>query len=203
MFKKLLIASVILASASSVALANHRSYKAERDYKNEMPAPCPTYQFAAGPYLGLSFGPRVNYTGDPVVYSGLEGTLSGGYAAMLSPVWYLAGEIFVGDSFNLKNYKDSSGNGVKSTWSYGIDIIPGFMITDYVLGYVRAGVVRTRFSDIGKNSTGWQIGLGGQTNVYQNWDVRGEYVYTAYNSLTLIGKPQASQFNLGVVYKFV
>lgn len=202
MFKKLLVATVILASASSVAFAGHKSYKAERDYKNEMP-PCPTYQFAAGPYLGFSAGVRNNYTGDPVVYKGLEGTLSGGYGAMLSPFWYLAGEIFVGDSINLKDYKDATGNGVKSTWSYGLDIIPGYMITDYVLGYVRAGVVRTRFSDVGDNSTGWQVGLGAQTNVYQNWDVRGEYVYSSYNSINLIGKPQADQFNLGVVYKFV
>ncbi len=49
MFKKLLIASAVLAASSSVAFAGH-SYKGERDYKGEMPAApvCPTYSYAAG-----------------------------------------------------------------------------------------------------------------------------------------------------------
>ncbi len=46
------------------------------------------------------------------------------------------------------------------------------MITDYVLGYGRLGVVRSRFSDQSNNATGWQVGLGGQTNLAQNWDLR-------------------------------
>ncbi|EKD71436.1 MAG: hypothetical protein ACD_46C00181G0001 [uncultured bacterium] len=77
------------------------------------------------------------------------------------------------------------------------------MITDYVLTYLRAGVVRARFSDMSTNKTGWQIGLGGQTNIYQNWDLRGEYVYSQYQSISGIGKPASDQVNLGIVYKFV
>ncbi len=202
MFKKLLLASAVLTASTSIAVAGH-SYKGERDYKGEMPAPaCPSYTYAAGPYIGLSAGVRNNYSGAPLVYQGLEGTLSVGYAAMVSPSFYLAGELLAGDSINLKDYT-VLGNGVRTTWSYGLGIIPGYMITDYVLGYARVGVVRSRFTDQGDNGTGWQVGLGAQTNLVQNWDLRGEYVYTGYNTISGIGKPQANQFNLGVVYKFV
>lgn len=199
MFKKIVIASAVLA-ASSVAFAGH-NYKG--DYKGETVAPCPTYQFMAGPYLGLSAGVRNNYTGTPVVYKGLEGTISAGWGWMLDPMWYLAGEIFAGDSINLKNYKAADGSSVKSTWSVGIDILPGFMITDHVLAYLRAGWVRTRFNDQGTNKSGWQIGLGGQTNLWANWDLRGEYVYSYYGKVNAIGHPQADQFNLGIIYKFI
>jgi len=200
MFKKLLIASAVLVTSSSVAFAGH-SYKGERDYKGEM-SPCPAYAFAAGPYLGLSVGPRTNITGTPTAYKGLEGTISAGWGTMLNPSWYLAGEIFGSDSIQLENYTNN-GAGVKTSWSYGLDIIPGYMITDYVLAYMRAGVVRTRFTDQSVNKNGWQVGLGGQTNLYQNWDLRGEYVYSQYSSVSGIGKPSSDQFNLGIVYKFL
>lgn len=203
MFKRLLVTSVVLAVSSNVAFAGH-NYKGEKDYKGER-APCPTYQYMTGPYLGLSAGVRNNYTGTPVVYQGIEGTISAGYGALLTPAFYLAGEIFGGDSAKIKDYTITGGGstGVKSTWTYGASIIPGYMITDQVLGYVRLGAANTRFSDQSKNKSGWQVGVGGQTNVYENWDVRGEYVYSNYGSVTGIGKPQANQFNLGVVYKFV
>ena len=201
MFKKLVTVSLILAASSSVAFAKH-NYKG--DYKNEAPAvePCPTYQFAAGPYLGLSVGNRTNFTHSPTAYNGLQGTLSGGYGMMLSPSWYLAGELFIGNSAELNDYR-LAGNGARSTWDYGVSIIPGYMITDYVMAYLRAGVVRDRFSDQASSSTGGQVGLGAQTNVYDNWDVRTEYTYTAYRSVTGISAPKSGQFNIGLVYKFV
>jgi len=200
MFKKLLIASIILAASNSAFAM--KSYKG--DYKAEA-MPCPAWM--AAPYIGLSVGPRVVITGAPSAYTGLEGTLSAGYGALLSPAFYLAGEIFVGDSANLKDFKTVGATGTlvgpRTSWSYGLDIIPGYLITNDVLGYLRAGVVRTRFSDIGTNKTGWQVGIGGQTTFMPNWDLRGEYVYSQYNRTTQLGRPLSHQFNLGVVYKFI
>src|SRR5579871_5664869 len=104
MFKKLLIASVILATSTSMALAQ-RSY----DYKGErvVAPPCPTYSFAAAPYLGLSIGPRTNFLGTPAVQQGLTGTVSAGYAGMVNPADYLAGELFVNGNLNLKDYRNT------------------------------------------------------------------------------------------------
>lgn len=203
MFKKLLIASAILVMGTSMSFAGRHHYKGEVDYKGEKPMVCPTYQYTAGPYLGLSVGSTTSYTHTPTVYQGFQGTLSAGWAGMLDPMWYLAGEVYVGDSAQINDYKAIGGNGVRTSWTYGLDLIPGVMITDYVLLYLRAGVVTTRFSDISTYKTGWQAGIGAQTNIYENWDGRIEYIYSGYGSIDSIGKPTVNQANIGVIYKFV
>jgi len=194
---------VILGASSGVAFAH--DYKGERSaYKGE--APCPTYTYMAGPYLGASIGPIVNITGSPASFEGYAGNLNAGYGAFLAPKFYLAGEIFVEGIGQFKNQNSTTGVSPKQTSAYGVDIIPGYLITDYVLGYLRAGVERGHFNNTGSGSsnvTGWRVGLGGQTNVYQNWDLRGEYVFNKYSSISTIGKVSSNQFNLGVVYKFV
>lgn len=200
MFNKLLVAGVVLAASSSIAFA--ANYKA--DYKGE--APCPTYVFTAGPYVGFSVGSRVNTATDPVHFRGIDGILSLGYGAMLNPAFYLAGEIWGLGTVNVKDYPSTPRTttfSTKSNWSYGASVLPGYMITDYVLGYVRLGVQRTRFNGQDETENGWHAGLGGQTNLTQNWDLRGEYVYSRYQSVRAIGRPQSDQFNLGLVYKFV
>jgi opacity protein-like surface antigen len=204
MFKKALILGCALATFTTVAFA----YRGHRLYKDEVPrfkdeVPCQPYEFQAGPYVGLSLGSRVNYTRAPAVYKGGEGTLSIGYAAMLTPLFYLALEGFGADNFQLKNYPDAFGNNVKTTWNYGLDLIPGLVITDNFVGYLRAGATRTRFSGVGAYATGWQMGIGGETNLIQNWDIRGEYVYTFYNHVHILKKAYAEQFNIGIVYKFL
>jgi len=220
-FKKIVIASALFAAGTSLAFAEP-SYKGD-DYKGEEAAPCPVYQFQAGPYLGLSAGPRINFAHvsdlGSSTYAGAEGIISAGIATMINPSFYLAGEIFGGDSVQVQDYRlhqdDAADNdivdtGVRSSWSYGLDIIPGYMLTDHFLGYLRAGVVRTRFSDQDESATGWQVGLGGQTNIYQNWDVRMEYVFSSYGSVdnddAVVNthlNPQGGVFDVGLVYKFV
>lgn len=212
MFKKLIIASAVFAASCSVSFAGPCNFKCETPCA--MPcapcapcanpcSPCPCPCFAAGPYIGGSLGMRDNIgSRDSGAYRGIEGTLSAGYGTMLSPCWYLAGEFFGGDSINLQDHH-AGVQGVRTSWSYGLDVIPGFMLTDYVLAYARGGVVRTRFSDRGVNATGGRAGLGLQTSLCQCWDLRGEYVYTYYGSVSTLGKPQSDQVNVGLVYKFL
>lgn len=204
MFKKLVIATAVLAASSSIAFA--ANYKG--DYKGEKMAPCPTYSYTAGPYIGVSIGPIINVTSAPMAFEAFSGTLSVGWAGMLTPSFYLAGELFGQGNASIKNYSVNNAS-AKSTWTYGLDVIPGYMLTDYVLGYLRLGVGRAQFSESGpsgnsnNNSTAWRLGVGGQTNLYQNWDLRGEYVYNGYGSVSNVGKVQSSQFNIGVIYKFI
>lgn len=210
MFKKLLIASLVLGSSCGVAFAHHKhDYKSEQanvSYKGEVAAPCFTYPQTPRAYIGASIGPVVNITGSPSAFQGFSGILSLGYGAFLQPNFYLAGEIFGQGIAQIKNYNNNStGLSGKQTSAFGLDIIPGYMITDYVLGYIRLGVDRGHFNNTGSgnsNATGWRVGLGGQTNIYQNWDLRGEYVYNQYNNISTVGKVLSNQFNLGLVYKF-
>lgn len=176
------------------------------DYKGEVAAPCPTcpVPFHPGAYVGLSVGSLLNYASRPAIYNGLQGTLFGGYGWMWDQ-WYGALELFVQDSAQITNYTNNSGNGnVSSSWGYGLSVLPGYMIVDNVLGFLRLGVVETHFNS-GSNQwrTGGQIGLGLDTALCTNWDLRGEYIYSFYNSLSnSYGLPRSQQFNLGLIYKF-
>ncbi|EKD72638.1 MAG: hypothetical protein ACD_45C00622G0015 [uncultured bacterium] len=201
MFKKLLIVSGVLAASSSVAFAGGGNYKGE-----EM-APCPVFTYTAGPYVGLSLGSRNNYSGSPTVFRGIDGNLSLGYGMMMSQ-FYLAGEIFGIWTANVKDLQYTQGTtstSAKSNWAWGISLLPGYMIVDRVLGYVRLGGGRTHFNGTGVSDTvtGWHIGPGASIALNQNWDLRGEYIYTRYNTVTNLGKTSSDVFNLGVVYKFL
>jgi opacity protein-like surface antigen len=175
---------------------------------------CKDYTFKAGPYVGASIGPRFNISGIPFTYIGGEGTLSAGYGRFWKQRYYLAGEIFGANSFNLKNYghatSTTDARNVRSTWNYGFDLLPGILVNDYTLAYARVGVTNIHFQidtptgNVSKNPTGWQVGFGGQTHLYKNLDVRLEYIFSDYSTETNpdIGHQFANQMNLGLVYKF-
>jgi opacity protein-like surface antigen len=174
MFKKLLMASV-LATTSTVALAN------------------------GAPYLGASVG-VVDNTSSQGSFRGIPLTISGGYGAIVNQNVYLAGEVFgVLGTATLNN--NATINSVKTTHGYGVSFIPGLMLSDHTMTYARVGLVKSRFTTAGKTVTGGQIGLGLQTSVTQNWDLRGEYDYTGYNKFNGISV-KADAFNLGLVYNF-
>jgi len=204
MFKKLVIATAVFAATTTVALAGHHSYKGERDLKGEMP--CPVNAFMAAPYIGVEIGPRATLSGGPTAFGGFDGILSLGYAAMLNPSWYLAGEIFGLGTINVKNGTNTNATGMltssKNNWSWGGSLIPGFLLTDTVLGTLRLGGQQTHFNDISKSQWGWSIGPGLQTNLNQNWDLRAEYVFTYYgnvspNGNTARGVPDGCRFANG------
>ncbi len=190
MLKKVLAATV-LTMGSSLALAG------------TMGTPCPTYNYQVGPYLGGSIGPMVNVAGAPSFYQGFTGTLSAGWGQVWNNQWYLAGEFFGGSNIKMKS-GSTLGNftSVDSTWNWGFDVLPGIMLNERVLGYARVGVISTHFNVISETKTGWQVGVGGQTNVYQNLDLRGEYIYSQYSDIDFVGTPRTNQFQVGLIYKF-
>ncbi len=160
--------------------------------------------FKTGPYVGASTGPLINITGAPTTYVAMEGTLSAGWGHLWNQRTYLAGEVFGGSSARVRNYPTAgTGFNVRSTWSYGADVLPGLMVNDNVLAYLRAGVIRRRFSGMETERTAWRAGVGGETNIYKDLDIRAEYIYSLYQSIPGIGKPQTNQFNLGLVKKFM
>ncbi len=206
MFRKLIIASAVLAVSSNVAFAS-ANYK-EAGYKEEQP--CPTFVYTTGPYIGLSVGDIINTASNntygPTNFTGYTGVLSAGWGALWGQ-FYLAGEIFGQLDGNITTSKDEDTNTVspRTTSSYGISILPGYLISSNFLGYVRGSVLRSHFSETASstNNTGWQLGLGVQTNLVQNWDLRAEYDYTRYTSVSNIGNVNSNQFLVGLVYKFV
>jgi opacity protein-like surface antigen len=177
MFKKLLIATAILATTSGIAAAN-----------------------LSVPYLGASLGVNTLTASNGVSYRGVPITVFGGYGAVVSQAIYLGGEVFGTLGTSTLNNNNSVSTSLKTSYGYGVSFMPGYVLTDRTMMFLRAGLVRSRFSSIDANSTGAQLGLGMQTNLLQNWDVRGEYDYTSYNKVGGV-KPKSDLFNLGFVYK--
>lgn len=189
MLKKILVTSSIMAIvASGTAFAN------------------------ATPYIGAGLGVTVNTAnakalGNGVTfgaYRGMPFTVFAGYGGVIDQNFYLAGEVFgTPGTVNL-----SYNNVLKTSWGFGASLLPGVMISDHTMAYARVGVIRSHFT-YDSNRTGGQFGLGLQTSLTQNIDLRGEYDYNVYKSITgYVGgtsvsiSPRSDQFNVGIIYKF-
>ena len=177
MFKKLLIASAILATTSTVALAS------------------------GAPYLGASLG-VVDNTSSAGSSRGMPLTVNAGYGATVNQNVYLAGEVFgVLGTYTLNSNPNMYSRSIKTTYGYGVSFIPGVMISDHTMTYARLGVVKSRFTNYSETVAGGQAGLGIQTSLTQNLDLRGEYDYTKYNKFSGVSV-KTDAFNVGLVYKF-
>jgi len=146
-----------------------------------------TVAFAATPYVGGSLG----YSGFKH-QSGEIVNLFGGYGDTFSQsqMIYLGGEL----GLNVAHYKTYG-----TTYGAGLSLLPGIMLAKNTMIYGRVGLDTLYASrQTHKNHYtyifGPQYGLGVQTKVSDNWDVRGEYVYS--------NARQDGSYNLGLVYKF-
>lgn len=221
MLKKMAVAGLVLLVGSNLAFANdvkHKHHKHHRHHQKEQAAykgevataqpmtvvAAPTNLFEPAYYLGASVGSRVNYVSKPSLYTGLEGTVFAGYGGAMDGKMYLAGELVLGSSATIQDYKNSTARyNVKSSWNLGLSLIPGYLLTDDVLGYLRAGIATTNFSSASSNVATGQLGLGMQAALCKNWDLRGEYIYSFYRSVSGTGSPRSQQFNLGLLYKYL
>jgi opacity protein-like surface antigen len=201
MFKKILAATVILTSSSAT--------------------------LAAAPYIGASIGinntqlnAKVEDIGTTLNLGGRNPNVDifGGYGTLVSQNIYLGGEVFAntttGSIDAYTSGSDATTLKYETRYTYGVSFIPGVMISPNTMAYGRLGVVRGNFNVKSTTPTsssndddsvgGAQAGLGIQTNLIQNLDLRAEYVYSDYRSFTennVKTSPTSDQFNLGLVYR--
>lgn len=172
MFKKVLLTSIIMAASSTMALA-------------------------ATPYVGGSLGVAdLSIHNGGKVQAGAIGKLLGGYGSTfgVNENIYLGAELNI-DLAHYPHYPHNTG----ATYGLGASFIPGVMITKYTIIYGRIGLETNHNTHSSTMYFGNQLGLGLQTNLAKNWDIREEYVrYSNVNSYT----SGNSQLNLGLVYKF-
>jgi len=164
-----------------------------------------TLAFASGtsaPYVGISTGIVNNSASNGNIFRGMPVNIFAGYGAVLNQTIYLAGELTgTLGTFGFNNNNTVLGSsGLRSSYGYGVSFIPGFMLNDRTVAYARAGLVGTRFNNANKTVLGGQFGLGMQTTVMQNWELRGEYDYTTYRSFQN-SSPRSDAFTMGLVYK--
>lgn len=194
MFKKILVISTILFSSISIANAD--------------PAP----------YVGASIGITNNTSSvkydlsNLATYNTFGGSYRGmpvnifiGYGGVITQCFYLGGELFG----TLGTFDLTDDTGLKTSYGFGLAIIPGLMLSDQTLAYLRFGILRAKFSRAEEMSNAGQFGLGLQTIVTQNVDLRVEYDYVAYRSVSalinnseLSVTPRSDQFSVSLIYKF-
>lgn len=190
MLKKILLASAIATLTSNVIAG--------------VPAP----------YVGAGIGINTNTSSSvttssvpvpvnpPGNFRGVPFQVFAGYGGQINQNFYLAGEVF----WKVATAEISNNSGLRTSYGYGASIMPGVMLCDNTFAFVRAGVIRDHFSNADSTRTGGQLGLGLQTNVTQNIDVRGEYDYTAYgsfnNTIGRVASPTTDSFNVALIYKF-
>lgn len=156
----------------------------------------------SSPYVGASLGVNVNSStsvaGDAAVYRAVPLKVFAGYGAVINQSAYLGFELMgLPGSAQMSNK-----NNMRTSYGYGASVLPGVMLSDQTLAYLRGGVVRTEFSNVNNMATGAEMGVGMQTFLTQNFDLRGEYDYTAYRTVSGIHAPSADSYDLGLVYKF-
>ena len=159
----------------------------------------------------MDLGLRTNYSSSPSAYKGLEATILGGFGYLSRSGFYIAEEVFLGDGVQLQGYTHHNHDkpGVKTSWSAGLSLLPGYLILDNVLAYGRLGVIKSYFSNAGGNANGGQVGLGAQVALTESWDLRGEYIYSFYSAVSgSCSSPddaavKSDQFNVGMIYKFM
>lgn len=124
-----------------------------------------------------------------------------------------------GDSRNMQYVND---------WNAGISFLPGYMLNDYLIAYLRLGYVNSHYtvntqggpnSQFSKNVPGAQIGLGGEVwfPMLKNFSVRGEFdsiISSTWNNVgaftTARGVTDNSQvkisnnlFQINFIYHFI
>jgi opacity protein-like surface antigen len=135
-------------------------------------------------------------------FSGAHPRFSVGYGGLLDN-YYLAGELFaIPATATFSNKVNNGGISAKVTRSFGVSILPGLVLNRLLIGYLRFGVVTSKFTSPNTMKMGGQAGVGLQTGFNEHWDLRGEYIYTAYKSIAKLGTPKSYEIGIGVIYRW-
>lgn len=162
--------------------------------------------------------------------------LLGGYAWVFPNQFFLGAEAFAQATSAKINFNAAGGGSsddadVKLRYVYGLRVLPGYALTPDtnvygIVGYARANVkfdgsAGTVSGSTTKNFNGYQLGLGSMTNINKNVALRGDVIYTGYQSKTFTANatdltdnttnsystsekftPSSLEGNVAVVYKF-
>lgn len=157
--------------------------------------------FAANFYVGPTIFAE-HITGSHSHVDGVHPRLSVGFSGIIEEDYYLAAEVFaIPTSATFADSHSANTVSVKIDHSFGLSLLPGIMLTDDLLGFLRLGVIQSRFDGISASKTGGQVGAGLQTQLTKSWDLRGEFIYTEYKSSPTIGTPRNREVGIGVTYQ--
>lgn len=132
-------------------------------------------------------------------YQAISPRITFGYGGPLNEVYGLAAELFAAAG-TIENHPSDSG--LKNTPNVGVSILPSILFGAKSFGFARLGLITASFSAQDNNVWGAQAGLGFETPIMRSVDIRAEYIYTAYENVSMEGSPKSSAAVLGFLYQF-
>lgn len=180
---------------------------------------------------------EIAVSGNPhIAARGWDGGLFLGFGKYLSDIFYLGGEVFGYWGGANEHVTVSSPLGylklnLEEQGSYGLAVLPGIKINQTTLAYLKGGYLWTNthanatlhvnptpagapgvtFSGSRNNNiSGWEVGIGMETLLVDNWSLRADYTYVDYTNSnhhddddnTFVNRlnPRDNVFTVGVVY---
>lgn len=126
-------------------------------------------------------------------------SIAGGLGQLVNKYLYLGLEAYwIPNTIPVNNQSNST---YKISYQYGLAAIPGIAFDSSILGYLRLGMLRSKFSTLNAVESAPQLGIGLEYNLSPAWSVNGEYDYVRYRG-DVVGSTSTDQFTLGLMYKF-
>ena len=160
-----------------------------------------TGALANGFYLGPSLLVQ-NISAVHSSYTGIHPRISGGYGGMVDNVYFAAELFSIPATATITSSTNRGAASAKATYAYGVSVLPGILISPRLIAYLRVGVVSSHFTQLNAMKTGVQAGIGLQGSLDAHWSLRGEYIYTSYQSMGRLATPRANEVGLGAIYRF-
>jgi|GEM_PF-1336311 len=133
-------------------------------------------------------------------FRGIHPRISLGYID-ISNRYFFGTEIFtIPATLSLSSTRKYHGRSAKDSSTLGFSLLPGARLYKDYYGYARFGIVTTKFTVPNASALGIQGGLGIQKALDHQWQIRGEYVLTSYNSVSELGNPTANEIGVGLIY---
>ncbi len=162
---------------------------------------CAAPAFAANYYLGGSLAYDSYYQND-LRYTSFSPRLVGGYGGWWSRWIYMSAELYGTPKDFRRRNDDLPNQTLEEKYSFGASLIPGVYLDNLVMGYARFGFQFANFNQTNSIRRGLQTGLGLDYAATPCWHVRGEYDYTRFDNLGIVGSPQLNEYALTVIYHF-
>ncbi|HLB42866.1 MAG TPA: outer membrane beta-barrel protein [Gammaproteobacteria bacterium] len=149
--------------------------------------------------------PTLSYLSTSLNNNNPSMVLAPGIAAGLGQVFYKY--FYVGvETYWIPNTipVNSKSNTYKISYQYAASLLPGIAFDNTILGYLRLGMLKSRFPSFDTTQSASQMGIGLEYSLSPTWSVNGEYDYVRYrsNTTSLVGSATTDQFTIGVLYKF-
>lgn len=156
---------------------------------------------ATNTYVGLMAGIQ-DITTSSARFRGFRPGAFIGYGQMMSNDFYLAGELTGSFGAVITDSSSTDSNSVRTTLMSTIAILPGMMINNAALLYMRLGGAYARFSSAGMNLYGVVGGAGLEAAMTPDWSLRFEYDFTSFRSSGSLNSPKSDEMMLSLKYTF-